>query len=575
MNHLLNKLLMNAEDEYVFGSKVIGKFFGDTKFPVEWSNEDEKKLHWWFDDLHCPHPLSFMYENIGVTASWNVRYAFRRFRFPQSKDWIQKLFNRYLHTALIPREPEEAKRYEAYYNMIFPVYIKKFPEWWKTRYEPELKRNLDYLDNFDYEKASLAELMVLLEDALDINDRHWEIHWILNFAQFFSFIRFRQVYAEIFGEIKEEDEEEIQKMLTSFEDKNWDAIKHLWLMKERVKASPNLTNIFKRENAKEILEALNKDSEGKEFMLEFEEFLKEFGAKAIYAHEYIYPTWRDEPSAVIELIRTYLIMDYNFYEHFYRLKNVRDEAIKKMFDREMKEEQRKKLSEALNDALTLAPLTPNHHFYIDQGTNARMRQVFLEIGKKLVKENVIDKPEDIFFLYYEELRDIASNPNFLNAKVLIERRRKEWEEAHKLIPPPFLGTVTEWSAKEEAWKVGLWGWQLPEPTKKVKEDLLHGLAASPGVVEGIARVVVSVEEFDKVKPGDILVCDMTNPAWVPLFPKIKGLVTDSGGLLSHPAITAREFRIPAVIGTAMATKKVKSGQRIRVDGSKGIVEILK
>ncbi|MEM4310820.1 MAG: PEP-utilizing enzyme [Nitrososphaerales archaeon] len=566
---------MNAEDEYVFGSKVIGKFFGDTKFPVEWSNEDEKKLHWWFDDLHCPHPLSFMYENIGVTASWNVRYAFRRFRFPQSKDWIQKLFNRYLHTALIPREPEEAKRYEAYYNMIFPVYIKKFPEWWKTRYEPELKRNLDYLDNFDYEKASLAELMVLLEDALDINDRHWEIHWILNFAQFFSFIRFRQVYAEIFGEIKEEDEEEIQKMLTSFEDKNWDAIKHLWLMKERVKASPNLTNIFKRENAKEILEALNKDSEGKEFMLEFEEFLKEFGAKAIYAHEYIYPTWRDEPSAVIELIRTYLIMDYNFYEHFYRLKNVRDEAIKKMFDREMKEEQRKKLSEALNDALTLAPLTPNHHFYIDQGTNARMRQVFLEIGKKLVKENVIDKPEDIFFLYYEELRDIASNPNFLNAKVLIERRRKEWEEAHKLIPPPFLGTVTEWSAKEEAWKVGLWGWQLPEPTKKVKEDLLHGLAASPGVVEGIARVVVSVEEFDKVKPGDILVCDMTNPAWVPLFPKIKGLVTDSGGLLSHPAITAREFRIPAVIGTAMATKKVKSGQRIRVDGSKGIVEILK
>src|SRR5262249_6496731 len=94
-----------------------------------------------------------------------------------------------------------------------------------------------------------------------------------------------------------------------------------------------------------------------------------------------------------------------------------------------------------------------------------------------------------------------------------------------------------------------------------------------GVVEGIARVVRTVDEFDQVTDGDILVCQMTNPAWVVLFTKIAGLVTDTGGTTSHPAVLSREFGIPAVIGTSDATHPIATGDRIVLDGSKGIVEL--
>src|ERR1019366_7266134 len=114
--------------------------------------------------------------------------------------------------------------------------------------------------------------------------------------------------------------------------------------------------------------------------------------------------------------------------------------------------------------------------------------------------------------------------------------------------------------------------------EKERADLplnsLTGLAVSAGVVDGIAHVVSSPAEFDQVKKAEILVCKMTSPAWVVLFTKIRGLVTDSGGALSHPAVVSREFEIPAVVGTMDATSKIKTGDRIRVDGDKGSVTVL-
>ncbi len=98
-------------------------------------------------------------------------------------------------------------------------------------------------------------------------------------------------------------------------------------------------------------------------------------------------------------------------------------------------------------------------------------------------------------------------------------------------------------------------------------DEVRGLAASPGVVEGTARLVASLDEFDQVQKGDVLVCQMTNPAWVVLFTKIAGLVTDAGGVVSHPAVVAREFGIPAVVGTSDATARIKTGDRVRVNGA--------
>ncbi|HKE43840.1 MAG TPA: PEP-utilizing enzyme, partial [Steroidobacteraceae bacterium] len=103
---------------------------------------------------------------------------------------------------------------------------------------------------------------------------------------------------------------------------------------------------------------------------------------------------------------------------------------------------------------------------------------------------------------------------------------------------------------------------------------LRGFAASSGIVEGPARVVKSVEEIGRLRQGDILVCQVTNPTWAPVFQKISAAVSDIGGSMSHAAIVAREYGLPAVVGTGTATSRIKDGQRIRVDGGRGVVTLL-
>jgi phosphohistidine swiveling domain-containing protein len=231
------------------------------------------------------------------------------------------------------------------------------------------------------------------------------------------------------------------------------------------------------------------------------------------------------------------------------------------------------LQGALDLSLRMNPLTPDHHFYIDQGTNARVRLVLIAIGKQVVEAGVLDDPEDVMFLRYNELRVLMFNPDEIDAREIVSDRRDEQEDAYEVRPPEWIGTATQ-QALDFPYNA-LWGFPekfYREPSEKADEVV--GLGASAGVIEGTARVVTSIEESDQVEDGDILVCRMTNPAWVVLFTKVSGLVTDAGGTVSHPAVVSREFGIPAVVGTSDATHKIKTGDQVRVNGSSGIVEIL-
>ena len=206
-------------------------------------------------------------------------------------------------------------------------------------------------------------------------------------------------------------------------------------------------------------------------------------------------------------------------------------------------EDKDRFEEALNLKLKMLPLTPDHHFYMDQGTFARMRLVLLTGGRKIIKQ----------------------------------AKAKEIEKAKKITPCDWVGTVTNKNMYEEPYHT-LWGY--PEKFEREQENKasvkgeINGLAASAGVVEGTARIVQSPKQFNEVKQGDIMVCIMTNPAWAVVFSKISGIVTDAGGVLSHSAAVAREFMIPAVVGTGDSTRKIKDGDKVRVDGNKGLVQIL-
>ncbi len=573
--------------------EILGQFLGDESFPVDWDSEVEQRFFWVYDDLHCPHPVSPMFFDIG--GWWlSCDHMFRRFGTPFAVDWLAKNVNGYVYTTAIPADPDlriDATEYSArygarvprdagyatdmgaYLDTVLPVYGDHFADWWHDRLVPEMQRNFAMLEaRLDAADAmSLAETAVLLEDAIDVHDRHWKIHWMLNFAQLSATLKLRAVMEETRGSV---DEELLGRLQNSASDRNWDSIEALWRMKNEVRDDPELRAAFEPEDVESIAAALRASDRGRRFLAErMDPYQREFGWHAVWSHEFIFPTAREEVEPILELIRGYLTTDYDFPTAIEAMRSDIDAASREILEG-LEGEALERMRAANEVNLRMAPLTPDHHFYIDQGANAHVRLVLLAVGRKLVEAGRLDAPDDVLFLRYNELRMLIGNAEAVAAREIVAERRREREAAQRLHPRDWVGTVTP---SQLAFPY-LVNWGYPErfhQTQSEDERVITGIGASPGTVEGIARVVNTVDDFDDVRDGDILVCQMTNPAWVVLFTKIAGLVTDTGGTTSHPAVLSREFGIPAVVGTSVATQRIVTGDRVRVDGGAGRVEVLR
>ena len=199
-----------------------------------------------------------------------------------------------------------------------------------------------------------------------------------------------------------------------------------------------------------------------------------------------------------------------------------------------------------------------------------LRPLAAELGQRLVEAGTFQQPDDVYYCITAELTDAIDARR--EGKALPElgqlaAERRELREARKRLHPP--GTVPP-----EASQFFEIRFKETQAANDPTSDTLRGVPVSPGTVTGPVSVILSPAEFDQMKPGSILVCTMTNPAWTPLFAHAIGLVTDMGGILGHGSIVAREYGIPAVVGTGIVTQRLKSGQEVRVDGDAGIVTIL-
>lgn len=579
-------------------SKVVAEFFGDESFPIEWESEKEKNLFWVYDDLHCPRPVSPMYNDIG---NWVLTcdHMFRRFGTPFATDWIGKVVNGYLYTTAIPADadmavpteqlgfqyrprvpsnddPGYAEKIGAYLGAVLPVYGANFPDWWRDRLVPEMTRNLKFLESkIDmWEEIPLADWAVILEDAIDILDRHWKIHWMLNFAQLSSTLALRgTLEAALDGEIAQKHEEILGRLQNSSADRNWDGIAVLVALKDEVREDEILRAAFSKENGAEILAELEGTERGQKFIEEgLKSYQREFGWHAVWSHEFIYPSRFETPEPVLDVIKGYLDSDYDHRPVVADLAEDIKKASAELLEGIPEGEALEALKAANEINLKIAPLTPDHHFYIDQGTHLHTRLVLICIGRKLVEMGALTEPDDTIYLKYNELRYLIGDPENFDAKSIVAERRAVRAEQEKIRPPDFIGTATE--SQLEFPYLNLWGFPEKLHHDTETKGKVEGLGVSPGVIEGVAKVVASPEEFDQVKQGDILVCQMTNPAWTPIFAIIGGIVCDAGGMVAHPAVMAREFGIPGVTGTGIATREIKTGDRLRVDGTSGVVEIL-
>lgn len=245
------------------------------------------------------------------------------------------------------------------------------------------------------------------------------------------------------------------------------------------------------------------------------------------------------------------------------------------------ESDRRRFERALVRAHDAYPLWDDRVVWTFLTQAALLRSCALEIGRRLATRGQLAEPADVFFLEAEDARAAIGDRVDRRERVRLHRGQRNWAIAHpgpksygpEPPDPPFdlLPPAARLVSEAMVWTLGPAGQFFGDRGASSADSLVSGTPASAGTYTGTVRVIHSEDEFDQVQAGDVVVCPMTSPAWSIVFPTMGALVTDVGGVLSHPAIIAREFGVPCVVGTGNATVELRSGQRVTVDGSSGVV----
>jgi pyruvate,water dikinase len=250
------------------------------------------------------------------------------------------------------------------------------------------------------------------------------------------------------------------------------------------------------------------------------------------------------------------------------------------------DEERAAFDQMLSLVRLVFPYVEDHKFYCEHWFTTQFFAKIREFGELLARYGVLVEAEDVFQLHHSEVDQALADVMLAWAaggkplggahfQPIIAERKRMLEVLRDWSPPPAIGPVPE-ALNDPAVRMlwGVTGETLATWAAAGDGTEIHGYAASPGVVEGTARVLRSVNDIGEIRDGEILVCPVTAPSWAPVFGKIKAAVSDIGGTMSHAAIVAREYGMPAVVGTGHATTRIKTGQRLRVDGDRGIVSIV-
>lgn len=296
------------------------------------------------------------------------------------------------------------------------------------------------------------------------------------------------------------------------------------------------------------------------FNVRFADYLEAYG-HAIYDLDFAKPLPCEDPAPLLETIKVYLSGKNNPYTRQQEALQHRAQAAD-VITRRLDPLRRRWFTRLLKSAQVSAPLREDSIAGLGLGY-PQLRRMLRELGRRLVEGAVIDTSEDIYWLEAQEVEALAGRlergevlPDFTTSVV---QRKNRWQAMRRITAPSTL--------PQKSWLARLM------PAENSTGDLLKGFGASAGQVTGTACVMLGPEDFNRMHPGDILVAGITTPAWTPLFARASGIVTDIGGPLGHSSIVAREYGLPAVLGTGSATRRIRNGQVITVDGSAGTVTL--
>jgi phosphohistidine swiveling domain-containing protein len=551
--------------------------------------EDADKL-WFHDLLHNGPPSTPMGASV---HHWprGTKFASEFLQFPFSRGFDYVVVDGRMYPGPIPiTDDAEIQARLPRFGAKMQDMLENWPEKYQEMTD-EWTAMLSYLRGIKKDTLPMDKLLGVLRDAVNISKRSWELHFVGMYPEIIAYSTFEAVCAKHGIE-----ERQMRTFLQGFETKMYEIDRGMWWLAD-LASQLGLTETFIDSDAPEDLYLKLKESDkGLVWTDEFNIFLEKFGRRTTAAlFDPYYKTWLEDPYPALSTIRTYVLKGgFDYEEHTRKIIEERDRYIEDTVVKITDPADRDEFMRALRDAQNTYPFNEDHNFYVEQWTYSELRFAIQECGRRLLKFGIIagDDPDDVFFLTIAELENIMDElvrDPFMGATEhsrripsLIAQRKQTWLDLHKVDPPTFIGTIPEGRVDDPVF-IKIWGFtnEVIKGEAKSEHDIVgqvEGMPGAPGIIEGIARVIFGYEGFSEVQPDDVLVAPFTTPAWTPLFSKIKGVVTDSGGMLAHAAICAREYDIPAVVGTVTRGKKatqiIKTGDHIRVNGTEGIVQIL-
>ena len=438
---------------------------------------------------------------------------------------------------------------------------------------PEIIKAVERLQMVDLASADGLTLAGHLEEALAVRSRHFFLHPIMWFKPETAYF---EAFAALSGLAGLQAEAAAYRLLEGEENVLTKVIDDLFALAETARRSPAVSTLIADpapDVSGRLLQLTGKDRLLAEtFLAQLKSFLASYGERNGNGYGSVAtictPTWAEDPGPVLRLVAAYVDPAVEAPRQTRaRARQEREAQIEALCQASESEAAVVEFRRELAYARKAYTVLEEHNHYIDQAGPGHLRAAILAAGSYLATRGTLDSQGEVFWLRWDEVLTVLRSGESEPLAARIGSRKAQHASWQTLEPPPFLGLPQARLPERPAFQDEV----VQQPPQK--GDRLKGLGASPGRYQGRARVVHDRLSMPEISRGDILVAYNAGPLWTPLFPLLGGLILDGGSLGQHAAVTAREYGLPAVIDTRVATRQIPDGAWLTLDGAAGTVEI--
>ena len=533
---------------------------GAPDFDVKWPEPDDAMQTWSWDSAHEPYPLTPL--SIDFSRITGHYCAIARGEEPRRTIYVHG----YAYGLSSPADdvPAQASEDEKERQRRVAEAAPRMLDVWEREYLPRIRTVCREMWQRDYSSMSIEALSSALDGYMDGAARAFALTEEAAGPMLEGRYRFVDFCTDRFGP---EGEARAAAMEQGFANESTASDVGLWSLARLARGSSTVDRVLRRYRADELLAVLPTVPGGATFLQELDRYLDRFGWRTEMWGELSMPTWREDPRHLLRIVQSYVSGEVEDpRKALARSANRRRRMVKRV---RATLEGRPGLLAVFDSMLPMVrqvvPVKEGRALW-QLAVGGSLRIPCLALDRKLRDEGVIECVEDVFYLRLREIKEIVAGRGHADMRDLVRERRADRARWMPVLPPATIGGPASLGADRPS--ISSTAARAPEP-----ERVLRGMAASSGVVRGPAKVVLALTEAATLAPGDIMVSRTTSPAWTPMFARVSAVVVDSGSVLGHTGIVAREYGIPCVVGVKTATAQIRDGMMITVDGNQGIVRI--